>query len=187
MTDGYARPAATTDVIVLRRGPAGLEVLLITRAKDPFGGMDALPGGFVEVGDGDQDQGEDLPDGAARELREETGLVIPPDRLRPVGVYGAPYRDPRTRVLTVAYYVLLPEHVSVHAGDDASAARFVPVADVRRLAFDHHLMLDDALARADDALRTIDDALDVLPHDTRLDEASAWAAHVRAARTSRRA
>jgi 8-oxo-dGTP diphosphatase len=182
MSDDYARPSATTDVVVFRRGPAGLEVLLITRGKAPFEGMQALPGGFVEVGDAVVDQGEDLPDAAARELREETGLVIDPDRLRPVGFYGAPYRDPRARVLTATFFVLLTEHHAVGAGDDASDARFVPIADVGALAFDHRRMLVDALERADEALRTLDGAIELLPQDTRLDDAAAWAACVRAAR-----
>jgi 8-oxo-dGTP diphosphatase len=137
--------AVTVDVILftIRRGR--FSVLLVKRKNDPFQGQWALPGGFVE-------KDEDLPAAAARELAEETGLSNFPTgmRLEQVGTYGAPGRDPRLRVVSVAYMLFAPDLPSPRAGDDAESARFWPLADLAGvdLAFDHAQILSDAVERA---------------------------------------
>jgi len=128
----------TVDVVAF--GP-GDQVLLVRRAHPPYAGSWALPGGFVEPD-------EDLPDAASRELAEETGLVVAPERLRQVAAYGAPGRDPRRgRVVTIAFQVTTATCSAVVGGDDAAHAEWVPVARAlaEGLAFDHDEILRDAL------------------------------------------
>lgn len=148
MTD-WARPAVTVDLVLLTDEPAP-RVLLIRRARAPEAGKWALPGGFVEVGDGATDQGEDLDAAALRELHEETGLapaLLDSHRvaLVQVGAFGKPYRDPRMRVITVAFAAWVPVALipHTHAGDDAADARWWPLSSLDRaaLAFDHALIL----------------------------------------------
>ena len=110
---------------------------------EPFAGRLAFPGGFVEVD-------EDLPAAAARELVEETGIVlsVPLEQLR---TYGAPGRDPRGRTVTTAYIARVPQMDEPVGGSDAAAAGWHRVDDVLAedlLAFDHAEILRDALARA---------------------------------------
>ncbi len=124
------RIMVTADAVAVWCPPdAGFQVLLIKRANAPFKGSWALPGGFVE-------QHEDLPDACARELREETG--IEPAAMAQIGAWGNPERDPRGRVLTVAYLaVLRPCAIQAQAGDDAAEVEWRPADDLPRLAFDH--------------------------------------------------
>lgn len=133
----------TADAVLLAHHAERWHVLLIERGKDPFAGRWALPGGHVG---GD----EDFRDAAARELSEETGLILPADAGL-VGVYGAAGRDPRGRYVTWAYSAVLAELPTPHADDDASAARWVPlaevVADLDALAFDHGRIVLAALER----------------------------------------
>lgn len=147
----HARPSVTVDVVILTILAERLEVLLVRRGAPPFLGAWALPGGFVHVTGGPTGQGESLDDAARRELEEETGLEGARVFLEQLGAFGRPARDPRTRVITVAYYALLrPELArSVKAGSDAADARFVPVRDLdgEALAFDHREIVDAALAR----------------------------------------
>ncbi len=129
----------TVDLLVVCRADAGDQVLLIRRGKPPFEGMWALPGGFVEVGDEEGRQGEDLADAAARELEEETGVAGL--ALRQVGAFGAPDRDPRHRTITVLYRADLDHTPHAQGGSDAAEARWWPVEEVLagrlELAFDH--------------------------------------------------
>lgn len=109
----YDRPSVTLDNVIFARDEEGLSVLLIRRRNHPFIGDLAFPGGFLEMD-------EDLPEGAARELYEETGVTgIEPVEL---GVYGRPGRDPRGRIITVAFVSRLPEGARPKAGDDAKDA-----------------------------------------------------------------
>lgn len=155
----YPRPSVAVDLVVLTIIDAELRVLLVKRNEHPFKGAWALPGGFVRVGETHSEQGEDLDAAAVRELEEETGLK--PERvfLEQLHTFGRAGRDPRMRVISVAYYALVRPDVAplVQAGGDASHAEWVPVSEVekRQLAFDHKEIVDFALrhvrARLDDS------------------------------------
>ncbi len=135
----YPRPALTVDGVVFGLDDEDLKVLLIQRDLEPFAGQWALPGGFVKVE-------ESLDAAARRELEEETGLknVF----LEQLYTFGDPRRDPRDRVVSVAYYALvkLSDH-RVQAATDARNAAWFAVDDVPRLAFDHDRILKAALER----------------------------------------
>lgn len=158
----YPRPSVTVDLVVFTVLDRLLHVLLVRRSEHPFKGRWALPGGFVRVGDDRGDQGEDLDAAAHRELLEETGLSHTTSNgifLEQVRTFGAPGRDPRMRVISVAYYALVrPTLVPrIRAGGDVSHAKWFDVAELvdpasRRadgteLAFDHAVILDAALAK----------------------------------------
>ncbi|MGY0234293.1 NUDIX domain-containing protein [Longispora urticae] len=149
-TAGRPRVALTVDLAVLTLLDDIVQVLMVERAKAPFRGALALPGGFVEAGE--------CPDVAAeRELREETRLEARPLRLERLSVYGAAGRDPRGRMISVCFVAFSPDVAAPTAGSDAAAARWVPVAEVvdgtRPVAFDHRLMIGDALRHVRDTLQ----------------------------------
>ncbi len=143
----YPRPCVTADALVFRFAGGRLEILLIKRNHHPFEGMWALPGGFV-------DMDEPIEIAAARELSEEAG--IGGIKLKQFGTYGRPGRDPRTRVIAVAYYGFAspplqaarmgPGNWGVRAGDDARDARWFPVTRLPEMAFDHDVIVSDAVA-----------------------------------------
>ncbi len=131
--------SVAADVVVIARFDDGLRVLLVVRRNDPFKGMWAIPGGFVE-------QDEDLEDAARRELHEETGLIL--GHLHEVGVFGKPGRDPRGRTVSVVYSAFVDgDVVAPMAGDDAEAVAWFPVGALPPLAFDHAEVLARVLAR----------------------------------------
>ena len=134
--------AVTVDIVILTVRQGQLCVLLVRRGGHPFLGSWALPGGFVRPA-------ETLDQAAHRELEEETGLSALA-HLEQLATYGDPARDPRMRVVSVAYLALLPNLARPAAGSDASEARFWPVADVDPgdMAFDHGRILADAVERA---------------------------------------
>jgi 8-oxo-dGTP diphosphatase len=133
------------DLVILTVLDDDLQVLLIRRGGPPFKGRLALPGGFVL-------DDEDLIDAAERELAEETGVVDVRVHLEQLGTYGAPGRDPRGRVITVAHLALVPHATSPSAGSDAASAAWLPVDEAlttpKKLAFDHDRILRDGVERA---------------------------------------
>ena len=122
-------PRVAVDAIVIH----GRKLVLVRRGNEPFRGMLALPGGFVEFG-------ESLEEAVRREVREETGLETRVERL--LGVYGDPGRDPRGHTISVAY-VLRSVGGELRAATDAAAAKSVAVGRVPRLAFDHDRIVAD--------------------------------------------
>ena len=148
--------AVTVDMVTLTIRDGELDVLLVERGVPPFEGQWALPGGFVRAA-----AREDLDDTAARELAEETGQRLERIHLEQLATYGTPDRDPRMRVISVAYLAFAPELPEPQAGSDARAAAWVRVSSLglaesggqrpgtsRKLAFDHARILADGLERA---------------------------------------
>jgi 8-oxo-dGTP diphosphatase len=151
----YPHPAVAADVAVftLRRG--ALHVLLIERAGEPFRGDWALPGGFLQPD-------EELDVCAQRELMEETGVAA--DVLVHFGNFSAPDRDPRERVISVAYLALLAsDELRVKADTDAAQAQWFPLDDLPKLAFDHAVILKQALAALAARARQIQPLFALLP------------------------
>ena len=137
----YPHPAVTTDVVVFTIREGELAVLLIERGAEPERGRWAIPGGFIDID-------EDLETAARRELREETGVDA--RELEQLHTFGRPDRDPRERVITVAYITILrADEVSVRAASDAADAAWFPMRDLPELAFDHR----EILALAHERLR----------------------------------
>ncbi|MFC4066427.1 NUDIX hydrolase [Actinoplanes subglobosus] len=132
--------SVTVDLVLLTIRQGELQVLLIRRGIEPYLGKWALPGGFVLAD-------ESLEEAAARELREETGLDPRTGHFEQLATYGQPGRDPRGRVITVAYLALLPDLPSPVAGSDAAGASWQPVEGLS-LAFDHDRILADGVERA---------------------------------------
>lgn len=137
----YARPALAVDCVVFGLDEGDLKVLLIQRDLDPFAGRWALPGGFVHVD-------ETVDEAARRELSEEAGIPVGRVYLEQLYTFGALERDPRERVVSVAYYALvnLADH-RVKAATDAREAAWFAIHDMPRLAFDHEQIVNMALDR----------------------------------------
>jgi len=153
----YPHPAVTVDCVVFGLDGGTLEVLLIQRALEPFRGTWALPGGFIKMD-------EDLEAGARRELEEETG--VSQLYLEQLGAYGAPGRDPRERVITVAWFAIVNrfEH-KVRASTDAVDAHWFPLDGLPELAFDHATILADGLKRLQQQLRRQPLGFEFLPKE----------------------
>ena len=136
----YERPSVTVDIVVFTVTSDDLKVLLIKRKVWPFEGSWALPGGFVKID-------ESLDDAAIRELKEETG--VSDLYLEQLYTFGEPKRDPRTRVITVAYYALvnMNDIKELKADSDASEVKWFSVYQLPKLAFDHKEILDYAVKR----------------------------------------
>ena len=131
----YPHPAVTTDCVVFGFDGPQLNVLLIERGGEPFKGCWAFPGGFMNID-------ETAEQGAMRELYEETGLEL--QDLKQFGTFTAVNRDPRERVITIAFYALTKKS-DVQGGDDAAKAQWFPVDKVPKLAFDHEYILQKAI------------------------------------------
>ena len=135
----YHNPAVSVDVVIFTLREDDLQVLLVQRKTPPFEGRWAIPGGFVE-------QDKSLEVAARRELAEETG--VRDVYLEQLYTFGDPCRDPRGRVITVAYLALIPSPLTVEPSSDASDARWWSVYGLpSRLAFDHDKVLAYALQR----------------------------------------
>ena len=133
----YPHPCVTTDCVIFGFDGSELQVLLVERGIEPFKGRWAFPGGFVKMD-------ESCEEGALRELKEETGLTGA--YIEQFHAFSDPARDPRERVITVAYYALVRIQ-EVTAGDDAARAKWFHLHKVPSLAFDHDLILRAALTR----------------------------------------
>ena len=135
----YPRPAVTTDCVIFGITRDGeRRVLLVQRGNEPFRGMWAFPGGFLNMD-------ETLEQCARRELKEETGLDTP-IRFEELKSLSTVDRDPRGRTISVAFVAEVPLS-EVKGGDDAAEARWFPLDEIPQLAFDHGEMLQAALAR----------------------------------------
>lgn len=133
----YEHPAVTTDCVIFTYEDWKLKVLLVKRGGEPYKGEWALPGGFLR---GDETARE----GALRELREETALEA--SAIGELGVFSKPDRDPRERVITIAFYALVKPS-KVQGGDDADEAAWFPIDNLPQLAFDHTDIIHSALER----------------------------------------
>lgn len=147
--------AAATDIVVFTVVDGKLQILLIERGADPFRGKWALPGGFVRPDEG-------LDDCASRELREETGAhgVY----LEQLYSFGEVNRDPRGRVISVAYFALVPQStIELRSGTDAAKAQWHPVRGIPPLAFDHAEVVKVAVDRLAAKLEYSTIAFQLLP------------------------
>ncbi|WP_055591640.1 NUDIX hydrolase [Streptomyces hirsutus] len=137
----YEPFAVTVDLAVFTLRTGVLHALLVERGEEPYAGRWALPGGFVQPD-------ESAETAARRELAEETGLTdVSGLHLEQLRTYSEPGRDPRMRVVSVAFTALLPDAPEARGGGDAAQARWIPYGSVRGLAFDHDRILADARER----------------------------------------
>jgi 8-oxo-dGTP diphosphatase len=130
--------AITVDTIVFRGNSDNREILFIKRKNEPFKGKWALPGGFV-------DEGENLPDAAARELLEETG--VKPVSLMQLAAFGKPERDPRGHTISIAYIAFVNDNTVALGADDAEEAKWFSVKMLPEMAFDHADIVNLALQK----------------------------------------
>jgi 8-oxo-dGTP diphosphatase len=135
--------AVTVDMVLLTVKDGRFSVLIVERATHPFRGFAALPGGFVQPD-------EDLDVAAVRRLETETGVRRSAAHVEQLGAFGAPDRDPRMRVVSVAYLVFAPDLPAPRPGAGARSVAWVPVDEVDsgRLAFDHARVLAAGVERA---------------------------------------
>ncbi len=164
-SEDYPRPSVTADVIIFTLRGNDLQVLLVKRKHPPFEGMWAIPGGFVAID-------ESLEEAALRELEEETG--VRDVYLEQLYTFGGVDRDPRGRVITVAYFTLvLAAAITPRADSDAAEARWWPVYDLPLLAFDHADILAYALQRLRYKLEYTAVGFELLPEAFTLSELQA--------------
>ncbi|MCH7815170.1 MAG: NUDIX hydrolase [Proteobacteria bacterium] len=158
----YPHPAVTTDMVVFTIRDQELKLLLIKRKLQPFKGSWALPGGFVAIA-------EDIHQCAERELEEETG--VRGVYLEQLCTYGHPERDPRERVITIAYYALIPsEKIKIRAATDATAVDWFVMDELPELAFDHANIVEQAKQRLVAKLDYSTIAFQFLPREFTLTE-----------------
>lgn len=131
----YPHPSVTTDCVIFGFDGTNLKVLFVERGIEPYKGRWALPGGFMRMD-------ESAEEGALRELKEDTGLEGA--YIKQFGTFTAPNRDPRERVITIAFYALVKLQ-EVKGADDAADARWFDLDKVPSLAFDHDMILRTAL------------------------------------------
>ncbi|MDE5996759.1 MAG: NUDIX hydrolase [Muribaculaceae bacterium] len=149
----YPHPAVTTDCVIFGFDGEDLNVLLIERGIDPYKGHWAFPGGFLNPD-------ESAETGAIRELKEETGIESA--YIEQFHTYSSPDRDPRERVITIAYMALVKIQ-EARGGDDAADAKWFPIGKTPSLAFDHDLILRDALTRLRERIHFHPIGHDLLP------------------------
>jgi len=159
----YPHPAVTTDIVIFTIHDQRLELLLIKRRSEPFRGQWALPGGFVQID-------EDLDTCAQRELAEETGLTG--IYLEQLYTFGQPDRDPRERVISVAYYALVsPDRTEgIEANSDAKDVAWFELDKLPVMAFDHREIVNMAQQRLSAKLNYSTIALQFMPEQFTLGE-----------------
>ncbi len=158
----YPHPAVTTDSVIFGFDGSSINILLIERGIEPFKGTWALPGGFLNLD-------ETVEEGAIRELREETN--INDVYLEQFHVFSAPNRDPRERVLTVAFFALVSKNdFEIIAGDDANEAQWFEWNHLPPLAFDHAEIVRMAKEKLQDKLRISPIAFKLLGREFKMDE-----------------
>jgi len=151
----------TVDIVIFTIQEGALKVLLIKRRIPPFLGQTAIPGGFVQ-------EDEDLDQAALRELKEETG--VSDVYLEQLYSFGKPDRDPRGRVITIAYFALISPDRKLKAGSDATAAAWYGIDKLPPLAFDHATILNYALERLRNKLEYTTVGFQLLPEKFTLTE-----------------
>ena len=159
----YPHPAVTTDCVIFGFDGERLQVLLVERGIEPYKGKWAFPGGFLKMD-------ETAEEGALRELREETGLERA--YIQQFHTFSDPHRDPRERVITIAYYALVKIQ-EVHGGDDAASARWFPLSEIPSLAFDHDYILRMATQRLREEIHFQPVGFELLPEKFTLKELQA--------------
>jgi 8-oxo-dGTP diphosphatase len=159
----YPHPAVTTDCVIFGFDGERLQVLLVERGIEPYKGKWAFPGGFLKMD-------ETAEEGALRELREETGLERA--YIQQFYTFSDPHRDPRERVITIAYYALVKIQ-EVHGGDDAASARWFPLSEIPSLAFDHDYILRMATQRLREEIHFQPVGFELLPEKFTLKELQA--------------
>ena len=132
----YPHPAVTADCIVFACQNEKTQVLLIKRGSEPCKDMWALPGGFMNID-------ESAEEAAIRELKEETGIDV--KEVTQVGAYSKVERDPRERVITIAFYTVIDNPVRAVGQDDAKQAEWFTLDNLPTLAFDHSEILSAAI------------------------------------------
>lgn len=158
----HPHPAVSTDVVIFTIQDEQLRVLLIKRAREPYKNTWALPGGFVEINEG-------LEQAAQRELEEETG--ISGVYLEQLYTFGRPDRDPRERVITVAYYAMVPpDRTALRPASDARDAGWFHCSALPDLAFDHDRIISLALQRLTSKIEYSTIALQFMPESFTLGE-----------------
>jgi 8-oxo-dGTP diphosphatase len=151
----YPHPAVAADACLFTVQEAKLKILLIRRADEPYKGDWALPGGFVNID-------ETLEQAVQRELEEETGASG--FYFEQLEAFGAVDRDPRERVISVAYVALAPaEHIKLKADSDASEVAWFAIDSLPDLAFDHATMVSRAVQRVRAKLEDSRVAFEFLP------------------------
>lgn len=161
----FPRPSVTVDLVVLTIDDCDLKLLTVQRNEHPFKGRWALPGGFVRVGRSREEQGEGVDEAARRELHEETGLPEGAVYLAQLHTFGAPNRDPRMRVISVAYYALVRPTLAplVRPGGDVHKVRWQSLAEAPALAFDHDAIVACALTRVREEIDRSHLAFELVP------------------------
>lgn len=135
----FARPSVTVDIVIFALVDNDLQVLLIKRTHAPYANMWAIPGSFIQID-------ESLEDAAVRALADETGVTDV--YMEQLYTFGEPTRDPRTRVITVAYFALVPySFIQYQSKSHATETAWFSVFNLPALGFDHAYILDYALTR----------------------------------------
>lgn len=158
----FDKPSVTVDVLFFTIKEGKLQVLLIKRAAWPYQGYWALPGGFVKMD-------EDLETAAAREIFDECGVKNL--FLEQLFTFGEPKRDPRTRVITVAYYALAPsEDIKKVQVDEVKEAKYFPIDSLPKMAFDHKKIVNVGFERLKSKIKYSNIVFGLLPNSFSLSE-----------------